>query len=190
MLLDFANAFNTVDRNLMLRLATAHCPELAKLTLWLYGQEPHLVTTSGDTLKSSTGTQQGCPLSNPLFAVTMEFFAQKLKHINGLQVKQFFLDDTALVGTPEAVAEAARIIQNLSSETGLHLKWKKCHLHGMRQVIQKCKAMSDPNFSKDISFHPSFNMIYLKAPIGSDEFVSEWLKGKLRELQDVIDVVA
>ena len=27
-LLDFANAFNTVDRNLMLRLTAAHCPEL------------------------------------------------------------------------------------------------------------------------------------------------------------------
>ena len=30
-LLDFANAFNTVDRNLMLRLTAAHCPELTNL---------------------------------------------------------------------------------------------------------------------------------------------------------------
>ena len=35
-LLDFANAFNTVDRNLMLRLTAAYCPELTNLVLWLY----------------------------------------------------------------------------------------------------------------------------------------------------------
>ena len=39
MLLDFANAFNSVDRNLLLKLASAHCPELAKLTLWLYERD-------------------------------------------------------------------------------------------------------------------------------------------------------
>ena len=35
LLLDFANAFNTVDRNLMLRLTAAHCPELTNLVWWL-----------------------------------------------------------------------------------------------------------------------------------------------------------
>ena len=33
LLLDFANAFNTVDRNLMISLAAKLCPELANLTL-------------------------------------------------------------------------------------------------------------------------------------------------------------
>ena len=113
MLLDFKNAFNTVDRNLMLRLATAHCPEIAKLTYWLYANEPHLVTSRGDIVKSSTETQQGCNLSNPLFALTMQWISQKLNKIDGLHVKQFYWDDTALVGTPEAVAQAARVIQNL-----------------------------------------------------------------------------
>ena len=62
MLLDFTNAFNSVDRNLMLKLAAAHCPELVLLTFWLYQLEPHLVTSRGDTVKSSVGTQQGCSL--------------------------------------------------------------------------------------------------------------------------------
>ena len=189
MLLDFENAFNTVDRNLMLRLASAHCPELVKLTLWLYGREPHLVTTRGDTVKSSTGTQQGCTLSNPLFALTMEFFAQKIRKIGGLRVKQFFWDDSALVGTPAAVVIAAGIIQKLSPETGLNLKWKKCHLHGTPDVIEKCKLMLAPSFSSDITFHPTLNMIYLKAPIGSNEFAAIWLNCKLKELKDVVSVI-
>ena len=136
MLLDFLNAFNTVDRNLMLKLACAHCPELAKLTLWLYQREPLLVTTRGDTLKSSTGTKQGCTLSNPLFALTMEFIASKIQNIEGVRVKQFFWDDTALIGSPKAVSIAARTIQDLSHVTSLQLNWKKCHLHGSPEVIK------------------------------------------------------
>jgi len=116
MLLDFANAFNTVDRNLLLKLACAHCPELAKLTLWFYQREPLLVTARGDNLKSSTGTQQGCSLSNPLFALTMEFIASEIKNIKGLQVNQFYWDDTALVKSPKAAAIAAKTIEDFSRD--------------------------------------------------------------------------
>ena len=80
-LLDFENAYNTVDCNLMLRLTAAFCPELTNLVLWLYEREPHLITTGGDTVKSSTGTQQDCTLSNPLFALTMEYISKKLLFI-------------------------------------------------------------------------------------------------------------
>ena len=79
MLLDFANAFNTVDHNLMLRLTAANCPELTNLVRWLYELEPHLVTVGSNTVRSSTGTQQGCTLSNPLFALVMEYkYRQKV----------------------------------------------------------------------------------------------------------------
>ena len=140
LLLDFANAFNTVDRNLMISLAARLCPELTNLSWWLYKLEPCLVTSRGDVIRSSSGTQQGCPLSNPLFALTMQFIAEKLQTIDGLRKPLFFWDDTALVGTPEALAQAILIINDCASETGLRLKWKKCHLHGLPPTIDKCKS--------------------------------------------------
>ena len=75
-------------------------------------------------------------------------------------VKQFFWDDTALVGTPEAVARAAATIQNLSDKTGLKLKWKKCHLYGTVPVIESCKRINNPGFAAEITIHNSFDMIY------------------------------
>ena len=42
LLLDFANAFNTVSRNLLISLAAKTCPELANLRWWLYKLEPKL----------------------------------------------------------------------------------------------------------------------------------------------------
>ena len=47
LLLDFRNAYNTTDRNLMLRLAASDLPEIAKLSQWLYQNESDLVTASG-----------------------------------------------------------------------------------------------------------------------------------------------
>ena len=119
LLLVFANAFNTVDRNLMISLATKLCPELANLTWWLYKLQPLLITTSGDVIRSSTGTQQGCRLSNPLFALTMQFIADRLKTIEGLRKPLFFMDDIALVGTPEALAKASHVMTNFIAETCL-----------------------------------------------------------------------
>ena len=190
LLLDFANAFNTVDRNLMLRLIAAHCPELTNLVRWLYEREPHLVTGAGDTVRSSTGTQQGCTLSNPLFALVMEYIGKKLV-INGLKVKQFYWDDTALVATPEAASEALAIIRSLSKETGLQLKWSKSHLYGTPELVNKrCKTLSKPGFPNDIVFHDSYDMIYLKAPIGSDKFVAEWLETKLSKLEEIVNAIS
>ena len=188
MLLDFANAFNTVDRNLMLRLTAEYCPELTNLVFWLYEREPHLITTGGDIVKSSTGTQQGCTLSNPLFALTMEYIAKKIV-IKGLRVKMFYWDDTALVATPEAVAKAVETIRVLAEETGLQLRWKKCHIYGTPELVSKCKTVS-PSLPSAINLHETYDMVYLKAPIGSDVFVEEWLDGKVRKLEAIVTAIA
>ena len=128
-ILDFANAFNTVDRKLMLSLASKNCPELVNLTWWLYKMEPRLVTNNGHVIRSSTGTQQGCWLSNPLFALIMQHIAGLLRNIDGLRKPLFYWDDTALVGTPKALEAAAQVMDKCGKETGLRLKWNKCHLN-------------------------------------------------------------
>ena len=168
----------------MLRLTASYCPELANLVFWLYEREPHLITKSGDTIKSSTGTQQGCTLSNPLFALTMEYISKKIVQ-NGLKAKLFYWHDTALVGTPEAIAEAVQTIRQLSEETGVHLRWKKCHHYGQPNVVSRFKVIK-PVLPKAIIVHQNFDMIYLKAPIGSDKFVAEWLRAKLVKLKALL----
>ena len=65
LLLDFANAFNTVSQNLLIALTARMCPELANLAWWLYKLEPRLLTTTGEAIRSSSGTQQGAAYPTP-----------------------------------------------------------------------------------------------------------------------------
>ena len=114
----------------------------------------------------------------------MEYIAKKIV-IKGLRVKMFYWDDTALVGTPEAVAKAVETIRLLAEETGLQLRWKKCHLYGTPEIVSKCKIVS-PLLPAAIKFHETYDMVYLKAPIGSDAFVKEWLQVKLGKLKAIV----
>ena len=59
-------------------------------------------------------------------------------------------------------------------------------VHGSQGVIYKCRKMSAPEFSPEVSFHKTLDMIYLKAPIGSSRFVTSWLKNKIGELSSII----
>ena len=114
----------------------------------------------------------------------MEYISKKLV-VKGLKAKVFYWDDTALVGSPEAIAKAVEKIRLLSGETGLELRWKKCHLYGSPKVVSICKNTS-PSLPEGINLHESFDMEYLKATVGSDVFVEEWLRVKLAKLEDII----
>ena len=102
----------------------------------------------------------------------MEFISTKILNIEGHRVHQFYWDDTAHVRSAEIVALAARTIQDLSSEIGLHLNWKKRHLHGSPEVIERCERISEPGFSQEVTYHGRLDMVFFKAPIGFKDYVT------------------
>ena len=59
--LDFANAFNCIDRGAVLQRARDHFPSLARWATWCYGQ-PSRLQFGDHGLSSTCGVQQGDPL--------------------------------------------------------------------------------------------------------------------------------
>ena len=77
LIIDIENAFNTADRNLILKLLAAHIPEAAKLFWWLYHLETTLITSNGDEVLNSAGVQQGCPLASLAFALVIKWLMEQ-----------------------------------------------------------------------------------------------------------------
>ena len=126
--LDFANAFNTVNRATALSELRQQFPQLARWAQWLYGHHSHLVF--GDRLlKSASGVQQGDPLCPLLFACAIHPLVQRLARgfrdapLNGGHgLVLFYLDDGILCGDVHVVAEALQMIQREGQLLGLQLK--------------------------------------------------------------------
>ena len=55
LLMDFKNAFNACNRNLLIKLAASFIPEIAPLVYWLYADETELFLSNGEVLTSSEG---------------------------------------------------------------------------------------------------------------------------------------
>ena len=164
LLIDFANAFNRVDRALLLDLVVALVPEAASVFWWLYERETMLMTHEGDEVTCSTGVMQGCSFASIAFALVVKWLVSQMNH-PGLSRKLFFMDDGLLYGTPEAVKWCFDLIERLEPIYGLKLKWLKMSVHAPNSASAKlCQNLLH---SIKVVEDRDMNFVYLKAPIDS-----------------------
>ena len=107
---DFDNGYNRIERSPMFAAVRKHFPEASHWVEASYGVETILNFGEG-TIRSSTGTQQGDPLSSLLFCLTLQPVVQQLEDIPGLRQNSWFQDDGHLVGSRVALGEAMDIIR-------------------------------------------------------------------------------
>ena len=124
LLLDFTNAFNTINRNSMFEEFRAHIPGLSAWIESCYSGQPFLHLGS-DTILSCCGVQDD-PLGPLGFSLTLH---PVVKHIRAvvpnLTLNAWYLDDGILVGSPRDIAAALNIIESDGPSLGLKLNRTK-----------------------------------------------------------------
>ena len=129
LLLDFSNAFNSVDRGSMFREVRNRIPPMAAWMESCYMAQP-ILHLGEHTILSSCGVQQGDPLGPLGFALTLQPIIEKIKEeVPSLLINVWYLDDGTLCGSANDLRAALAIIEEDGPARGLHLNRAKSLLH-------------------------------------------------------------
>lgn len=121
--IDYANAFNCIERDSLLCSIKEKIPQLYAFLWQAYRNESELFFKS-DILSSCRGVQQDDPLGPLIFSLALHPIIEKLKS----DLKLFYLDDGCLIGDPTTVLSDFIHIVEASKSIGLEINPNKCEL--------------------------------------------------------------
>ena len=125
LLVNFANAFNSVDRSALFREVRQYTPSISAWMECCYGAQP-LLHLSNHTILSSCGVQQGDPMGPLGFALALQPIVDRIKHkVPGLLVNAWYLNDGSLCGSLDDLVAALSIIESEGPPRGLLLNRSK-----------------------------------------------------------------
>ena len=127
LLVDFKNAFNLVDRGVLLEEARLRCPSIAPWVEFCYAR-PARLYYDDSILWSCQGVQQGDPLGPLLFALALHPLILSINKICELTLQAWYLDDGTIIGDTLMVAKAFDIIRKDGPGRGLFLNVDKTEL--------------------------------------------------------------
>lgn len=127
--LDFANAFNSMRRDVMLRSVHETIPELYAFIHQAYSEESTLQFGRYE-VRSQMGPQQGDPLGPLLFCMPLQTTLRSLQS----QFKLGYLDDLSLGGIANEVRQDLEKIVELESTLGISLNRHKCEIFSETEV--------------------------------------------------------
>jgi hypothetical protein len=161
---DVTNAFNCLDRSVMLQQAAQRAPHLMPWLSGLYGSPlPLLVKGSSDKriIWSRRGPQQGCPFGTLLFALGIQ---PQIEALTGLWVNTWYADDGVLAGPTAAVEAALHQLTITFATIGLQLNLGKCVTWGPGMAIPNRVGLL-LHQTKLVPWAPGSGVVILGTPV-------------------------
>ncbi|GKB80464.1 putative reverse transcriptase domain-containing protein [Tanacetum coccineum] len=124
LLVDFKNAFNLVDREVMLKEVRLHCFAISRWVEICYSS-PARLYYGEHNLCSCHGVQQGDPLGPLLFSLVLHPLICEIRDSFILSLHAWYLDDGTIIGDTLVVRKSLELIIEDGAHFGLHLNVDK-----------------------------------------------------------------
>lgn len=178
--LDLENAFNTVDREVVLKRVREVFPEVESWYRLCYGS-PAKLFCEGEVLPfgSAQGVQQGDPLGPLLFALGLLGTCRALKEkLRAGVLSVWYLDDGTIVGDVTEIGQAWGIIQEEVHKAGLRVNQAKCELFRPMESIEPV-----PSELSGVSVIHGAGFELLGAPVGDKNFCEEYVGKRIAKIE-------
>jgi hypothetical protein len=176
---DFANAFNQVDRHTFLTMVREHFPAAAAWVEATYVPPGHLWFGSAE-FDSRTGVQQGDPLGPLLFALVLSKMTSRIvERVPDLLFHVWYLDDGSIVGTRSQLAQVLLLLETEGPGFGLHLQPQKCSLWWPSLDGEAFASLGVPLLEAD-------GLRVLGGPVGSAAFADRLLRERVAKINSLL----
>ena len=179
-LVDFSNAFNSIDRGHMFKEARSRIPSISAWLEWCYGSQSMLFLGE-HTILICCGFQQGDPLCPLGFALTLHPIVERIKReVPGLLLNPWYLDDGTLCGPLPDIYSALDIINADGPSRGLFLNRSKCLL-----VVPEDASCDHSLLPPEIPVSTE-GFCLLGSPFGSSSFCTSSILKRVQKVHDTL----
>eukprot|EP00794_Sanderia_malayensis_P018637 gene18637-biopygen15703 len=173
LLVDADNAFNRINRKVMLHNIRIVCPIIATYVINIYHQNARLFVMGGTEVSSQEGTTQGDPAAMPVYALAT---VPLLESVSSNDTKQVaYADDLVSAGKLRPLLKWWENLLNVAPKVGYYPKSTKSWLivkPEKKDLAQKLFNDTNINITVDGQRH-------LGAVIGSADFRQNFIKEKV-----------
>ena len=185
MLLDASNAFNRLNRALVLQNMEHICPEMEVVFGNLYGN-PSPLYVGSHVLLSDEGSTQGCPSAMAMYSLGILPLIN-LADMDDI-IQCWYADDANAAGNLTGLLDWFSLVQTQGPAFGYYVNPEKCNLIVKEEHLEEAQELF-----KDVGVKiTSAGARHLGAAIGMESYRAEYVSGKVSEwaaaLENLVDI--
>ena len=183
LLVDATNAFNTLNRRAALLNIRTLCPPIARFLENTYQSPIKMFIRGSGEILFTEGVTQGDPMGMAFYAIAIMPLVQKIHEMDNGAKQVWFADDSSAAGTCNSLRTWWDGLNTLGPKFGYTPNAIKIHLLVKEEFENEARS-AFMNTNVNIT---TKGKSYLGSPIGTEEFVAEFMMRKVDEWCQEVD---